>query len=217
MEPPPGIEPELVRDERVKVLKGIASLRPQDIVRGQFHGYRGESGVKPDSTVETFVALRFFINSWRWKDVPFYIRAGKRLPTTSTEVTVKLRQAPAVFTDVAPPANRFRFEVTPTQTIGITSFVKTPGDELRGEMRELLVSEHSDPDEMSAYEELLTDAARGVPLRFARQDYVEEAWRIVDPVLDDATPVHGYEPGRWGPSQADHVAPAGGWINPAIH
>jgi glucose-6-phosphate 1-dehydrogenase len=217
MEPPPGIEPELVRDERVKVLKGIASVRPQDVVRGQFRGYRGESGVKPGSTVETFVALKLFINSWRWKDVPFYIRAGKRLATTSTEVIVTLRQAPAVFTDVAPPANRFRFEVTPTQTIAITSFVKIPGDTLRGEMVELMVSEHSDPDEMGAYEELLTDAARGVPLRFARQDYVEEAWRIVDPVLDDATPVFGYEPGSWGPSQANHVAPSGGWINPQVH
>jgi glucose-6-phosphate 1-dehydrogenase len=216
MEPPPGIEPELVRDERVKVLKSIASLRPQDVVRGQFRGYRAESGVTPGSTVETFVALRLFINSWRWKDVPFYIRAGKCLPTTSTEVIVKLRQAPAVFTDVAPPANRFRFEVTPTQTIGITSFVKTPGDTVRGELVELLVSEHSDPNEMGAYEELLTDAARGMPLRFARQDYVEEAWRIVDPVLDDATPVFGYEAGSWGPSQANHVAPSGGWIHPRV-
>jgi glucose-6-phosphate 1-dehydrogenase len=212
-----GIEPEIVRDERVRVLKGIASLRPQDVVRGQFRGYRGESGVRPGSTVETFVALKLFINTWRWKDVPFYIRAGKRLATTSTEVIVKLRQAPAVFTDVAPPANRFRFEVTPEQTIGITSFVKIPGDTLRGEMVELLVSGHSDPDEMDAYEELLTDAARGVPLRFARQDYVEEAWRIVDPILDDATPVFGYEPGGWGPSQADHLAPSGGWINPQVH
>jgi glucose-6-phosphate 1-dehydrogenase len=129
-------------------------------------------------------------------------------------VIVKLRQAPAVFTDVAPPANRFRFEVTPAQTIGITSFVKVPGDTLRGEMVELLVNGHTDPGEMDGYEELLTDAARGVPLRFARQDYVEEAWRIVDSILDDATPVFGYEPGGWGPSQADYLAPSGGWINP---
>jgi glucose-6-phosphate 1-dehydrogenase len=217
MEPPPGVEPELVRDERVKVLKGIASLRPQDIVRGQFRGYRDERGVQPESTVETFVALKLFINSWRWKDVPFYIRAGKSLATTSTEVIVKLRQAPAVFTDVAPPANCFRFEVTPTQTIAITSFVKTPGETLRGESVELTVSEHSDPNERGAYEELLTDAVRGVSARFARQDYVEEAWRIVDPILDDATPVFEYEPGTWGPGEANSIAPSGGWINPTVH
>src|SRR5262249_40387474 len=108
MEPPPGVEPELVRDERVKVLRGIAPLRPEDVVRGQFQGYRDEPGVKDGSTIETFVALRLSINSWRWKGVPFYIRAGKRLPTTVTEVVVKLRQPPAVFTDVPPPANYFR-------------------------------------------------------------------------------------------------------------
>src|SRR5262245_40989868 len=128
MEPPPGLDPEMARDERVKVLKGVAPLRPQDVVRGQFRGYRNESGVRPDSTVETFVALRLSINSWRWKDVPFYIRAGKQLPLTATEVVVKLRQAPAVFNDVPPPPNYFRFRVTPTQTIAISAFVKLPGD-----------------------------------------------------------------------------------------
>jgi glucose-6-phosphate 1-dehydrogenase len=217
MEPPPGAEPELVRDEKVKVLKGIAPLRPQDVLRGQFRGYRDEPGVSPGSTVETYVALKLWINSWRWKGVPFYIRAGKRLAATATEVVVKLRQAPAIFTDVPPPANYFRFRVTPTHTIAIASYVKVPGEVLRGESVELTVSEHSDRCEMSAYEELLTDALRGVSARFARQDYVEEAWRIVDPVLDDATPVYAYEPGSWGPSQTDSaVAPEGGWFNPVI-
>jgi glucose-6-phosphate 1-dehydrogenase len=216
MEPPPGIELEMVRDERVKVLKSIAPLRPEDVVRGQFQGYLDEPGVRPDSTVETFVALRLWINSWRWKDVPFYIRAGKRLPTTATEVVVRLRQPPAVFGDEAPPANYFRFRVTPTHTIAISSFVKVAGELLRGEALELTVSEHSDPAGMTAYEELLFDAIRGVSARFARQDYVEEAWRIVDPVLDDATPVYPYEPGTWGPVEADRiVAPPGGWFNPA--
>lgn len=215
MEPPPGLDAELARDERVKVLKGIAPLRPQDVARGQFRGYRNESGVRSDSTVETFVALRLAINSWRWKDVPFYIRAGKRLPTTVTEVVVKLRQAPAVFTDGPPPPNYFRFRVTPTQTIAISAFVKLPGDVLRGELVELMVSEHVDPLEMDAYEELLTDAIRGVSARFARQDYVEEAWRIVDPVLDDATPIYEYEPGTWGPAEAyAAVSPIGGWLDP---
>jgi glucose-6-phosphate 1-dehydrogenase len=215
MEPPPGIEPELVRDEKVKVLKGIAPLRAENVVRGQFRGYLDEPGVEPGSTVETFVALRLWINSWRWKDVPFYIRAGKRLGTTATEVVVRLRQPPAVFTDVAPPANYFRFRVTPTHTLAIGAFVKVPGDALRGQAVELTVSEHADPTGMTAYEELLTDAIRGVAARFARQDYIEEAWRIVDPILDDATPVYSYEPGTWGPAEADAtVAPAGGWLNP---
>ena len=218
MEPPPGIDPEVVRDERVKVLKSIAPLQPGSVIRGQFRGYLDEPGVSPGSTVETFVALRLGINSWRWKDVPFYIRAGKRLPTTSTEVVVTLRQPPAVFTDVAPPANYFRFRVTPTHTIAISSFVKVPGELLRGEPVELTVSEHADPNEMGAYEDLLTDAIRGVNARFARQDYVEEAWRIVDPVLDAATPVYAYEPGTWGPRETDRiVAPADGWFNPLAH
>jgi glucose-6-phosphate 1-dehydrogenase len=215
MEPPPGVEPEMVRDERVKVLKSIAPLRPQDVVRGQFAGYQSEPGVKPGSTVETFVALQLRINSWRWKDVPFFIRAGKCMGATATEVVVKLRQAPAVFTPEPPPANYFRFQVTPTQTIAIGSFVKLPGDKLRGEAVELTVSQHSDPSERDAYEDLLTDAIQGVSARFARQDYVEEAWRIVDPVLDDATPVYEYERGGWGPELADRLlAPPGGWMKP---
>jgi len=213
IEPPPGPDPELARDERVKVLKGIATLRPEDIVRGQFRGYRSEPGVNPMSSVETYVALRFSINSWRWKGVPFHIRAGKCMATTSTEVVVRLRQAPAVFTPEPPPANCFRFQVTPTQTIAITSFVKLPGDALRGESVNLKISEHVDPHEVGAYEELLTDALRGVATRFARQDYVEESWRIVDPILDDATPVYEYDPGSWGPVEASRIAPNGGWVD----
>ena len=212
IEPPPGVDPELARDERVKVLKGIATMKPDDVVRGQFRGYRSEPGVSPTSTVETFVSMRLFINSWRWKDVPFHVRAGKALAATTTEVVVRLRQAPAVFTPAPPPANCFRFQVTPTQTIAITSFVKLPGETLRGEVVNLKVSEHYNPREVGAYEELLTDALKGVSTRFARQDYVEEAWRIVDPVLDDATPVFEYEPGSWGPPEASRVAPSGGWV-----
>src|SRR5262245_28330176 len=213
IEPPPGIDPELARDERVKVLKGIATMKPDDVVRGQFRGYRSEPGVSPSSTVETFVSMRLFINSWRVKHVPFYIRAGKALATTTTEVVVRLRQAPAVFTPAPPPANCFRFQVTPTQTIAITSFVKLPGEMLRGEVVNLKVSEHYDPREVGAYEELLTDALKGISTRFARQDYVEEAWRIVDPILDNATPVFEYEPGTWGPPEASRVAPSGGWVD----
>ena len=214
VEPPPGNDPELIRDERVKVLKGIASLRPEDVVFGQFAEYRNEPGVKPGSKVETYVALRLWINSWRWKGVPFFIRAGKRLASTVTEVIVTLRQAPAIFTEAAPPANYFRFRVTPMHTIAVSSFVKLPGETLQGETRELTVSAYHDPDERGAYEELLQDAVQGVRSRFARQDYVEEAWRIVDPVLEQDIPVFAYESGSWGPREADRIAPAGGWFNP---
>jgi glucose-6-phosphate 1-dehydrogenase len=196
------------------VLKGIPPLRAPHIVRGQFRGYHSEPGVEPASTVETFVALRLSVNSWRWKDVPFYIRAGKCLPVTATEVVVKLRQAPAVYTETAPPANYFRFRVTPEQVIAVGSFVKVPGETLHGESVELVASERLDPVELVAYEELLHDALQGVSARFARQDYVEEAWRIVDPVLGDASPVFEYEPGTWGPPEAARLAPAGGWYDP---
>jgi glucose-6-phosphate 1-dehydrogenase len=213
MEPPPGLDVEMLRDEKAKVLKAIAPPARCDVVRGQFRGYRDEAGVRPDSTVETFVAMRLSINSWRWKDVPFYIRAGKRLPITATEVVVTLRQPPAIFGDAIAPRNYFRFRVTPSQTIAIASFVKVPGEVLTGESVELTISEHRAPAG-SAYEELLHDAVLGVPVRFARQDYVEEAWRIVDPVLAAETTVHPYESGSWGPVASDRITPPGGWLNP---
>src|SRR5262249_33761008 len=140
MEPPPGLDVEMMRDEKVKVLKGIAPPRPEDVVRGQFRGYRDEPGVRPQSTVETFVAMRLWINSWRWKDVPIYIRAGKLLPTTAAEVVVRLRQPPAIFDAIAPPANQVRIRVSPSQTIAISAFVKVPGEALQGESRELTIS-----------------------------------------------------------------------------
>jgi len=214
MEPPSGMGPELLRDEKVKVLEGMPAIDVRDVVRGQYRGYREVDGVRPDSTTETYVALRLTINSWRWKGVPFYIRAGKRLPVTATDVVVRLRPPPALFSDQPLPPNLFRFRVTPDETIAITSFVKVPAETLRVEPVELLVSQRLDPVELLAYEELLNDALQGRPTRFARQDYVEESWRIVDPVLDDATPVYPYEPGTWGPSEASRVVPEGGWINP---
>src|SRR5262252_9303176 len=170
MEPPPGLDAEMLRDEKAKVLKGIAPLQPRDVVRGQFRDYRREPGVAPDSTVETYAALKLEINSWRGKGVPFFIRAGKCLPVTATEVHVTLREPPAVFTELSPPANYFRFRVTPDLMIALGALVKKPGDELDGEPVELVVSEASDPAEMGAYEELLYDAIRGNSVRFARQD-----------------------------------------------
>jgi glucose-6-phosphate 1-dehydrogenase len=217
MEPPPGLDAEMLRDEKAKVLKGIRPLAPRDVICGQFRGYRDEPGVETNSQVETFVALKFEINSWRWKGVPFYIRAGKCLPVTATEVLVKLRQPPAVFSAIAPPANYFRFRVTPNLMIAIGALVKKAGVQPEGEHVELVISEESDPAEMGAYEELLFDAMRGNSSRFARQDYVEEAWRIVDPILADRLPAFEYEPGTWGPRQArELIAHKGGWFDPEI-
>jgi glucose-6-phosphate 1-dehydrogenase len=217
MEPPPGLDAEMVRDEKAKVLKGIRPLEPRDVVYGQFRGYRDEPGVRATSQTETFVALRLEINSWRWKGVPFYIRAGKCLPVTATEVLVKLRQPPAVFTGMAPPANYFRFRVTPDLMIAVGALVKQAGKPVDGQQVELVISQESDPAEMGAYEELLFDALQGNSTRFARQDYVEQAWRIVDPMLGQAVPVHDYPPGTWGPPQASAlIAPDGGWFDPSV-
>jgi glucose-6-phosphate 1-dehydrogenase len=220
MEPPPGLgapglDVEMLRDEKVKVLRGIRPLQPGDVVCGQFHGYRNEPGVAADSRTETFVALRLEINSWRWKGVSFYIRAGKCLPVTATEVVVKLRQPPAVFSELPLPANYFRFRVTPELMIAVGAVVKKPGDQIEGLPVELVISQGSDPAEMGAYEELLLDAIRGNSARFARQDYVEHGWRIVDPALRKINPVHEYVPGSWGPPEANAlIAADGGWFDP---
>jgi glucose-6-phosphate 1-dehydrogenase len=215
MEPPPGLDAELVRDEKAKVLKGIRALAPRDVVRGQFRGYRDEPGVRLNSRAETFVALKLEINSWRWKGVSFYIRAGKCLPATVTEVLVKLRQPPSVFTQLPPPANYFRFRVTPDLMIAVGALVKKPGEMTEGQAVELVITEEHDAAEMGAYEELLFDALRGNSARFARRDYVEEAWRIVDLILSDDIPVYEYEPGSWGPPEANAlIAADGGWFDP---
>jgi len=217
MEPPPGAdEIELLRDEKVKVLKGIPPVDPRDVVRGQFLGYRNEKGVHAKSSVETFVALRIQLNSWRWKGVPFYIRAGKCLPVTATEVYVKLRQPPRLFADFTPPHNYFRFRVTPTLVIAVGAVVKVPEQRRQGEPVELVVTEREDPNEVSAYEALIDDAIDRDPARFARADYVDEAWRIVDPVLGDRARIHFYEPDTWGPVAADALIGSDGpWFNPA--
>jgi glucose-6-phosphate 1-dehydrogenase len=214
MEPPAGgPDVENVRDEKVKVLKAVPPLDPADVVRGQFAGYRNEKGVATDSKVETFAALRLWVRSWRWQGVPFYIRAGKSLPVTCTEVLVRLRQPPPIYGGV-PPANYLRFRLGPESTIAVGALVKRPGDEEAGEPVELLVSHQEDSFEADAYEQLLGDAMEGETFRFAREDYVEQAWRIVDPVLDGATPVIEYAPGSWGPREAMALAAGGAWHNP---
>jgi glucose-6-phosphate 1-dehydrogenase len=216
MEPPVRIDSETIRDEKVKVLKAIPPLQVNNIVRGQFRGYRQEKGVAPDSKVETFAALRLEVDSWRWKGVPFYIRAGKNLPVTCTEVLGRFRKPPTVIRESALSQNHLRFRISPEMTIAVGTTVMAPGEAMKGETVEMVASRHPRPDEMDAYERVLGDAMVGDATLFAREDYVEEAWRIVDPVLKADTPIYEYEKGAWGPSEVDQrVSPAGGWHNPS--
>ncbi|HSZ76435.1 MAG TPA: glucose-6-phosphate dehydrogenase [Chthoniobacterales bacterium] len=217
MEPPPRTDSESIRDEKVKVLKAIPPLKADDLVRGQFRGYRNEKGVAPDSQTETFAALRLEIDSWRWKGVPFYIRAGKCLPVTCAEIVVRFRQPPTMFSEFNLQANYFRFRISPEVTLAFGLNVIAPGKETVSQTDEMVVSQHPRADEMDAYERVLGDAMAGDATLFAREDYVEEAWRIVDPVLKANTPIKEYDPKTWGPSDVDQrVAPVGGWQNPIV-
>jgi glucose-6-phosphate 1-dehydrogenase len=206
MEPPAGRGPEAVRDQKSQVLKAMRPLTPQDVVRGQFRGYRQEPGVAADSRIETFAALRLSVDTWRWAGVPFSIRAGKCLPVTTTEVLVALKRPPtAVFDEVEPThANYLRFRLSPDVFISLGARAKVPGEAMLGEEVEL-VARHQSPEEMSAYERLLGDAMRGDQRLFAREDAVEAAWRVVDGVLGDACPMYEYDPGSWGPEEADRL------------
>jgi glucose-6-phosphate 1-dehydrogenase len=215
MEPPVRTDSETIRDEKVKVLKAIPPLQASNLIRGQFRGYRQEKGVAPDSKVETFAALRLEVDSWRWKGVPFYIRAGKNLPVTCTEVLGRFRKPPTVIRESALSQNHLRFRISPEMTIAVGTTVMAPGEVMKGETVEMVASRHPRPGEMEAYERVLGDAMAGDATLFAREDYVEEAWRIVDPVLKASTPIYEYEKGAWGPSEVDQrVSPAGGWHNP---
>ena len=215
MEPPPRLDSESLRDEKVKVLKSIPALKPVDIVLGQFRGYRDQRGVAPDSQVETYAAVRLNIVSWRWQGVPFYIRTGKCLPVTATEVLVRLRRPPTVFPTAAPRSNYFRFRILPRQTVALGFTAMDEADQMIGERTELVASRRPGADEKAAYERVLSDAIAGDATLFARMDYVEEAWRIVDPVRTMNAPVREYEPGTWGPTdRAEDIAPPGGWANP---
>jgi glucose-6-phosphate 1-dehydrogenase len=216
MEPPPGRDIELFRDERVKVLRAIQPIGPGDFIRGQFRGYLDEPGVKKDSQVETYLALRLYLNSWRWKGVPFFIRTGKSLAITETQIIARMRRPPAIFSQDPPPANYIRFQVSPDVKIALGALEKTQGQGWSGHPVELLSSTPRDASEMLPYEELLEDAMAGNQRRFARQDYVEQSWRILDPLLKDQSPLHIYEPGSWGPPEADELAKCcEGWFNRA--
>jgi glucose-6-phosphate 1-dehydrogenase len=217
MEPPARSDSESLRDEKVKVLRSIPPIGENELVRGQFHGYRQEPGVAPDSKVETFAALRLEIDSWRWQGVPFYIRAGKSLPVTCTEVIVHLRDAPRIFPHGTAIPNYVRFRINPDMAIALGTTVMDEDDQEIGQPVELLASRRPGANEMDAYERVLGDAMSGDRTLFARQDYVEEAWRIVDPVLKTETPVYEYQAGSWGPCEVDkNVTPPGGWHNPTI-
>jgi glucose-6-phosphate 1-dehydrogenase len=214
MEPPNSIEADRIRDEQVKVFRAIKPLRPENVVRGQFRGYQAEAGVATGSTVETFAAVRLEVDSWRWKHVPFLIRAGKSLPLTATEVHVDLKRPP--LSRLSPhESNYLRFRLGPKITISLGARIKKPGTEPGSAATELVAVRDADRDEVDAYERLLTDAMKGDPTLFVREDAVEAAWNVVDGILDDAAPVYPYKPGTWGPAEADDlVTNPKGWHNP---
>jgi glucose-6-phosphate 1-dehydrogenase len=216
MEPPIRTDSESIRDEKVKVLKAISPLDAKNLVRGQFRGYRKEPGVAPDSKVETFAALKLHIDSWRWRGVPFYIRAGKCLAVTCTEILVRLRLPPTMYKHYDLEDNYVRLRISPDILLGIGLNITSPVEESKSELSELLAGRHPCAKEMDAYERVLGDAMAGDATLFAREDYVEEAWRIVDPVLKAGTPVYEYDPNTWGPHEVERVTPPNGWQNPVV-
>ncbi|HEX4450813.1 MAG TPA: glucose-6-phosphate dehydrogenase [Kofleriaceae bacterium] len=214
MEAPSSATADALADVRTRLLQSIVPATPGDVVCGQFRGYRDENGVAANSRVETFAAMRLAIDSWRWAGVPFYLRAGKCLPVTSTEVLVTFKAPPrSVFGEPAAALahkNYLRFRVSPEVTVAMGMRVKSDGDAMIG--RDLqLVAAIGEPDAMSPYARLLHDAMRGDAQLFASEDAVEAEWRVIDGVLDGAVPTHDYEPGTWGPAEADSLAPPGGW------
>jgi glucose-6-phosphate 1-dehydrogenase len=220
MEAPSSTYHEAIRDEQAKVLRTVRPMEVQYMVRGQFRGYRDEPGVSKESYMATYAALRLHVDSWRWEGVPFYVRAGKCLAKTVTEVTIEFRRPPqVVFTEPTPSeGNYVRFRLSPVVVIALGARAKRPGEGMAGEPVELFVTEQAEQGQsgrMDAYERLLGDAIAGDATLFARQDVVEAAWAIVDPVIHGPSPMYDYEPGSWGPPQADRlVEDVGGWNTP---
>jgi glucose-6-phosphate 1-dehydrogenase len=218
MEEPDSGSADAMRDAKGRLLQAIDPLRPVDVVRGQFDGYRSEPQVAPTSGVETYTAVRLAIDSWRWAGVPFFIRAGKCLPVTCTEVLVQFKAPPrSVFGENlsgARSSNYVRFRLGPDVGIALGMRSKAPGEALVGEPVELLATQDATED-MTPYERLLGDAMNGDPVLFARQDSVEAQWRVVEPILGEATALHSYRPATWGPVEAQAlVAAHGGWYDP---
>lgn len=213
MEPPTSMYVESLRDEIVKVFRVIPPLTPADLVRGQFRGYLNEPGVAAGSQAETFAAVRLEVDSWRWAGVPFLIRAGKSLPVTATEVLVKLKQPP--LGRLFAGNNHLRFRLGPDISISLGASVKRPGAAMVSMPVELSAVKTAHGDEVEAYERLLGDAIQGDAILFVREDAVEAAWSIVEPILGNVTPVYEYEPGQWGPTEAKSLAAdVGGWHDP---
>jgi glucose-6-phosphate 1-dehydrogenase len=218
MDAPVGHDPKTMQAEKLRIFRAMQPLDPQEVVRGQFRGYRAEKGVAKDSQVETFAAVHLHIDTWRWADVPFYIRAGKNLPITATEVRVTLKRPPLAIFDPSDnmPANYFRLRLSPEVVIGEGALAKLNGEDMRGEPVEL-IARHNTQEEKSPYERLLGDAVRGDTSLFTQDDCVEAAWRVVDPVLKSGLPVSEYEPGTWGPQAAAKIVNAGEtWHDPQI-
>jgi glucose-6-phosphate 1-dehydrogenase len=212
MEHPATTYNEAIRDELVKVFRQVRPVAPEQLVRGQFAGYLEEPGVPADSRVETYAALRLNIDSWRWEGVPFFIRAGKRLPITTTEVLVQLKRPPLSGL-VQGRSNYLRLQLTPGLTIDLGALIKQPGEGMLAVPTELSFVRNSE-DEMSPYERLLGDAILGDATLFSRQDAIKEAWKIVEPILGSASPLHWYEPGTWGPRAAERLTEHfGGWAS----
>jgi glucose-6-phosphate 1-dehydrogenase len=222
MEPPVGPDMDAFRDDKVRVLKAIAPLEPRQVVRGQYRGYRDEAGVARDSDVETFAALTIYLDSWRWHGVPFHLRAGKRLPLTATEVLVTLKRPPqrrfsGREVDTGAP-NHVRFRLGPDVEIALGATVLAagrPGQARPGQAQNVELTVCRDPHaQQEPYEVLLDAAMAGEKLLFARQDEVEAAWRIVDPIIAHPPPLYEYEPGAWGPTQSDGLIRPGAWHSP---
>jgi glucose-6-phosphate 1-dehydrogenase len=217
MEPPARRDSESIRDEKVKVLKAIPPLGAGSVIRGQFAGYLSEPGVARESKTETFAALRLDIDSPRWQGVPFYLRAGKNLPVTCTEIVARLRRPPNAYSDLATVPNHLRVRISPAVQFAFGMLVMADDEKMTGTLKELEGTPLPINDEKDAYERVLTDAIEGDATLFARQDYVEEAWRIVDPVLKAGTPVYSYAPGTWGPAEeGQKFSPPGGWNDPEV-
>jgi glucose-6-phosphate 1-dehydrogenase len=215
MDPPAAHGRDAIREERTRLLRAVRPLDPASVVRGQFRGYRDEQGVAPDSSVETYVAVRLEIDTWRWAGVPFYVRAGKRLPLTATEVVVEFRRPPLeLFGElVGRRSNHLRLRLAPDMRTALGVRVKVAGEQMIGEDVELVASDQPGEDR-PAYERLLGDALEGDDQLFAREDTVEAEWQVVEPILGDPTPLYEYEPGTWGPEEADQLVGDGGWSDP---
>jgi glucose-6-phosphate 1-dehydrogenase len=216
MDPPTGEDHEALRDEKSRLLKAIRPIKPESVVRGQYQGYRSVPGVAPGSTVETFIAVKLFIDTWRWAGVPIFIRAGKEMPVTATEVVVEFHRPPReTFGEIVPTSSaHMRMRLSPDISIALGVRVKVPGERMVGNDVELLLQRQAAADE-PPYQRLLGDAMRGINELFARQDLVEAQWCAVESILGNVTPLYTYERGTWGPEEAHQLIGADGpWINP---